>query len=281
MAACEARQTGVGAAKDTTMSSIEFDSHGQVGGRRTRCSLSEVLRWCGVPELVDGASDAAWLPLRTVHAGSTLVAEAQPLEWIYAVVAGSFKSLRIDHEGYEQVLGFALQGDLLGLDAVATLHHGCSVVALEDSAVAAIPASDVSPGHAAGRLPALEHLVWHALGLELQRRAETQYQMSAPSSEVRVARFLLELAARQRAIGHSGRSLNLTMSRRDIANSLGVAHESVSRALAVLAQAGCLQVHNRSIDILDGDELHALQRITRGAPRARALRHAHANVLMS
>lgn len=254
----------------------EFDSPQDAGEWRARCSLSDLLRWCGLPALVDRASDATWLPLRTVAAGSTLVAEAQPLEWIYAVVAGSFKSLRIDQEGYEQVLGFALQGDLLGLDAVSTLRHGCGIVALEDSAVAAIPAAVMRPGHREGQLPAFEHLVWHALGLELRRRAETQYQMSAHSSEVRVARFLLELGARQRAIGHSGRSLNLTMSRRDIASCLGVAHESVSRALAVLTHAGCLLVHNRSIDILDVDELRSLQRITRGAPRSRAQRHAHA-----
>lgn len=263
------------------MDTPEFDRHDHFGGRRARCSASEVLRWCGLPSLADGRSDAIWLTLRTVPAGSTLVSEGQPLQQIYAVVAGSFKSLRIDDEGYEQVLGFALQGDLLGLDALSSLRHGCSVVALEDSAVAAIAAAEARPNGHASQLPAFEQLVWHALGLELQRRAETQYQMSAPSTEVRIARFLLEMAERQRAIGHSGRSLNLTMSRRDIANCLGVAHESVSRALATLAQTGCLLVHNRSIDILDVDELRALQRITRGAPRSRALRHAHAHVMLS
>jgi CRP/FNR family transcriptional regulator len=124
-------------------------------------------------------------------------------------------------------------------------------------------------------------MVWHAAGQELCRRAETQYQMSAPSTEVRVARFLLDFGERQRQLGHSGRQLNLHMSRRDIASCLGVAHESVSRALATLVDAGCIHVHMREIEIVDADALRALQRVTRGAPRSRALRHAqvHAHPL--
>lgn len=244
--------------------------------RRARCSASDLLHWCGMSAWVDERSDAQFFPLRQVPALSTLIVEGQPAHHLYMVVAGSFKLTRTDDEGYEQVLGFALQGDLLGLDALPSQHHASSVLALEDGAVAALPLGDLMAPDA--RLPALEHMVWHGAGLELRRRAETQYQMSAPSTEVRVARFLLDLGQRQRALGHSGRQLNLRMSRRDIASCLGVAHESVSRALATLVQAGCIEVHMRDIEILDAAALQALQRVTRGAPRSRVLRHAQAHL---
>ncbi|MBK8105248.1 MAG: helix-turn-helix domain-containing protein [Betaproteobacteria bacterium] len=96
------------------------------------------------------------------------------------------------------------------------------------------------------------------------RRADTQYLMSAPSSEVRVARFVL--AQRQRALGHSDRRLRLSMTRRDIASYLGVAHETVSRALTALAQDGCIAVSHRDIEITDETGLRELQRMTRGRP---------------
>lgn len=245
--------------------------------RRARCTASDLLRWSGLGGLADEATDALCYSLRQVPMLSTLIVEGQPLHHLYVVVAGSFKSTRTDDEGYEQVLGFALQGEMLGLDALSTQRHACGVVALEDSAVAALPLTDLLPH--SSRLHAMEQLLWHAAGVELRNRAETQYQMSAPSTEVRLARFLLHLAQQQLALGHSGRQLNLRMSRRDIASCLGVAHESVSRALATLVQAGCITVNMREIEIVDPTAMHALQRVTRGAPRSRELRHAQAHML--
>jgi len=247
--------------------------------RRARCTASDLLRWSGLGALADEQTDALLFPLRQVQMMGTLIAEGQPLHHLYIVVAGSFKSTRTDDEGYEQVLGFAHQGEMLGLDALSTRCHASGVVALEDSAVAALPLSDLLPHDE--RLHAMEQLLWHAAGVELRNRAETQYQMSAPSTEVRLARFLLHLAQQQLALGHSGRHLYLRMSRRDIASCLGVAHESVSRALATLVQAGCITVNMREIEIVDAPALHALQRVTRGAPRSRELRHAMAHTYAS
>jgi len=118
------------------------------------------------------------------------------------------------------------------------------------------------------RIPALERLLHLATGTELMRRVDTQYLMSAPSSEVRVARFVLQLAQRQRALGHSDSRLLLFMTRRGIASYLGVAHETVSRALSALVQDGCIAASHRDIEILDEPGLRELQRMTRGrSPR--------------
>lgn len=232
-----------------------------------RCSASELLRWAGLASLVGPDTDAMSFSLRRVPAQVTLVAEGQPLQHLYGVAAGSFKCVQTDREGYEQVLGFALHGDLLGLDALYEHRHPSSVVALEDSSVAVLPMVDLLD--ASHRVPAVERLLLHATGAELLHRGDTQYLMSAPSSEVRVARFLLHFAQRQQAMGHSARRLRLRMTRRDIASCLGVAHETVSRALTALAQTGCIEVSHRDIEIVDPAALHELQRVTRGLPRAR------------
>jgi CRP/FNR family transcriptional regulator len=65
-------------------------------------------------------------------------------------------------------------------------------------------------------------------------------------------------------VGHSERRLRLFMTRRDIASYLGVAHETVSRALTALVQDGCIAVSHRDIEIVDEPALRELQRMTRG-----------------
>lgn len=239
-----------------------------------RCSASNVLRWVGLSELADHRTDEMVVATRRVRAESPLIHEGQPFEHLYFVGAGSFKCVQNDVEGYEQVLGFAFHGDVLGLDGMSRTRYPTGAVALEDSMVAVIPFRElIEQSH---HVPALEHLLHHAAGVELMHRGDTQYLMSAASAEVRVARFLLHFAQRQSALGLSNRRLRLRMTRRDIASCLGVAHETVSRALSALVLHGCITVLHRDIEITDAVALYELQRVTRGAPRGRRISEGQA-----
>jgi CRP/FNR family transcriptional regulator, anaerobic regulatory protein len=234
------------------------------GGRTAsagHCTASDMLRWAGLPALADAATDALPLALKRVLADRRLVHEGQPFEQLHVVAAGSFKCVQTDVEGYEQVLGFAVHGDVLGLDALGHPTHRSGAIALEDASVVVLPIHELKA--LSRELPALAAFLEHAAGVEIQRRAETQYLMSATSSVVRVARFLLHLAQRQSALGYSRRRLRIVMTRRDIASHLGIAHETVSRALGALSQQGCVQVSMHELEIVDEDALRALQRITR------------------
>jgi CRP/FNR family transcriptional regulator len=236
---------------------LEAPSKGNV-----RCTASDVLRWAGMATLANSDTDAIWFPLRRVRAERPLIHEGQPFESLHVVSGGSFKYIQTDIEGYEQVLGFAIHGDMVGLDGLGHTTHTTGAVALEDSTVVAIPFRELL---ALGRdVPALEALLHHAAGDEVVRRGDTQYLMAAPSSEVRVARFLLQLAERQAALGHSASRLRLCMTRRDIASYLGVAHETVSRAFTRLATDGLITVSQRDIELIDLPALRELQRMTRG-----------------
>ncbi|MFN9708864.1 MAG: Crp/Fnr family transcriptional regulator [Burkholderiales bacterium] len=227
-----------------------------------RCTASDVLNWSGMQALVSGETDRIIFSMRRVLLETPLVHEGQAVEYLYCVGAGSFKTVQTDLEGYEQVLGFCLHGDTIGLDGLCTNRHASGAIALEDSTVAVLPFRDLLS--LSRKLPAIEQFLHQALGSEMRHRSETQYLMSASSSEVRVARFLLHFSQRQNALGLSDRRLRLRMCRRDIASCLGLAHETVSRALTALAQAKCITVSNRDIEIIDAVLLHALQRATRG-----------------
>ena len=230
-----------------------------------RCTASDVLRWAGLQEHTSAETDTVFFSMRRLRAETALAHEGQAFEHLYFVSAGSFKSVQTDVEGYEQVLGFAIHGDSVGLDGLYQGRYTSTAIALEDSMVAVMPFRElVAAGH---RVSALEHLLLHAAGAELMHRSDTQYLMSAASSEVRVARFLLHLAQRQTAMGHSDRRFRLRMTRRDIASYLGVAHETVSRALTALSQSGYIAVSHRDIEITDAAALQELQRLTRGTWR--------------
>lgn len=235
---------------------------GLPGGVGVKCTASDALRWFGLPDQISLATDQISFPMKRVRAGRSLVVEGQSFEKLHLVSGGSFKCVQTDMDGYEQVLAFAIHGDIIGLDGLGQLRHGSGAVALEDSTVVTLPVQELlSLGR---QVPALEVLLHNAAGAEVARRGDTQYLMAAPSSEVRVARFLLQFARRQAALGHSERRLRMCMTRRDIASYLGVAHETVSRALTALAQDGCIVVSHRDIELVDFSALNELQRVTRG-----------------
>lgn len=245
----------------------------QPTGRRSLHSLrfAEVVR----PErLGERAHRPDAFPTRRIRCDHALIHEGNPFETLYFVCAGSFKCVQVDAEGYEQVLGFALHADMIGLDGISRGLYACGAVALEDATVAALPWAEVE--QAVRRIPAMERLFQRAVGAELLRRSDTQYLMSAASSEVRVARFLLHYARRQNALGYSDRRIRLRMTRRDIASHLGVAHETVSRALTALSDIGGIGVAYRDIEILNPGLLQAIQKVTRGSWKTALTAHAEA-----
>jgi CRP/FNR family transcriptional regulator, anaerobic regulatory protein len=225
-------------------------------------NIGDLLRLMGVtvndPRLVGGIA----VSTRRVRLGSVLFHEGAPAQAIYFVAVGTFKSLHIAEDGYEQVLGFAGRGEVLGYDAVCHGLHPTTAVALEDSTVHALALPDVFA--LCQRVPALDRVLHLALSRQLMHQVEIADLMAAVSAEVRLARFLVQLSEHMAEQGQSPRRLLLRMSRRDIASHIGVAHETVSRSFGVLMQLGCLAVCNREVEILDPERLRACASNTRG-----------------
>jgi CRP/FNR family transcriptional regulator, anaerobic regulatory protein len=236
--------------------------------------LSDLLRLLGSPpDDAVGALDFM-IPLWRVRSGATLLHEGAPVECVHVVRSGTFKSLKTSEDGYEQVLGFAGPGEVLGFEALCRGQQPMSAVALEDSTVYALPVRSLDGWRQSS--PALDHALQFALSRQLARVGEITEMMAAVAAEVRLARFLVWLSAHMFECGQSPRRLRLRMSRRDIASLLGVAHETVSRSFGSLVEWGYLRVDNREVEILDLDGLKAFKRCTRGFADQVSRRHGGA-----
>lgn len=230
-----------------------------------KAGLRDMLRRLGLPEADAMAVDAdAGVATWNVFQDGVLLREGDPAPPLYVVRSGMFKSTRVLEDGYEQVLSFALPGELLGSVALHGGRQPTTVTALQDSTVYALPLARLQALRAS--CPALDVALEQALSRQLVRTAEAA-AMSAPvSSEVRLARFLLWLSQCMADAGQSPRRLLLRMGRRDIASLLCVAHETVSRGFTNLATVGYVLARRKEVEILDPEGLRDFARFTRGTP---------------
>ncbi|WP_439112510.1 Crp/Fnr family transcriptional regulator [Hydrogenophaga sp.] len=254
-------------------------------------SFADLLQLLGV-EGADLAA-AAQMPmvLRRVHAGESLAHEGTPADAIFFVCAGTFKIFRTNEDGYEQVLAFAIRGEVLGFDALCMDSYPTAVSALEESSVYVVLKRDV---FALSQLIASFGLALQRAGsMTLARSRELVELLAAVASEVKLARFLIQLSRRMAGCGQSPRRFHLRMGRREIASLLGVAHETVSRSFSALAALGMVEVSDREVEILDMEGLKRFARSTRrhldepavsrarrpAAKRSAPVRHAMAQSL--
>ena len=203
----------------------------------------------------------AWLArtafaLRRVREGEALVHAGDKFHSLYVVRSGCFKTVYTDFSGSEQVLGFPMCGDLMGADGIDCGHYSSTAVSLDTSEVVIVPL--VSLARLVYECPSLEALLYRVLSRELVRVQNMAWTLGTLGAEGRVAAFLLNLSARLGALGYSRSSFNLRMTRQEIGSYLGLKLETVSRALSALNGAGCIQVHQRSIDIVDADALRGV-----------------------
>ena len=226
------------------------------GGAAERNALAELLYLMGSDARGADALPAVPILMRIVREGNTLFAEGAQAEAIYFIRAGTFKTFRTAEDGYEQVLGFAGRTELVGFESISTGHYASAAVALEDSSVYALLLRDLlSVGK---RNAGLDRTVLQAVSRAMVRRGELAGVMSAVAAEVKLARFFMHLSDFMRVAGQSALAFHLRMSRRDIASYLGVAHETISRAIAALVNLQLVSVRARDVQIRDMRGLQAL-----------------------
>jgi CRP/FNR family transcriptional regulator len=205
--------------------------------------------------------DEAWLArtvfaLRRVHEGESLVLAGDKFHSLYVVRSGCFKTVYTDFSGSEQVLGFPMCGDLMGADGIDSGHYSSTAISLDTSEVVIVPFASLA--RLADECPKLEALLYRVLSRELVRVQNMAWTLGTLGAEGRVAAFLLSFSARLGALGYSRSSFNLRMTRQELGSYLGLKLETVSRALSALNSSGVIQVHQRSIDIVDADALHGV-----------------------
>ncbi len=213
--------------------------------------------------------DEAWLArtafaLRRVREGEALVHAGDKFHSLYVVRSGCFKTVYTDFSGSEQVLAFPMCGDLMGADGIDSGHYSSTAISLDTSEVVIVPLASLA--RLVYECPSLETLLYRVLSRELVRVQNMAWTLGTLGAEGRVAAFLLSLSARLGALGYSRCSFNLRMTRQEIGSYLGLKLETVSRALSALNTAGVIQVHQRSIDIVDAAGLRAVVDPAAGDP---------------
>ena len=216
---------------------------------RCGCQLPQSCPLCSP----DGAYLLRWNTLsftvRKVLAGGVLYSKGNPLHCLHAVRTGSLKACLSLPDGREQVTGFHMAGDVVGLDGVADGWHRCTVIALEDTHTYAIayPFQLDSPADA----PTVHADLHRLLSLEISRSHWHMVLLAQLGAQERLAAFLLDLSQRSSARGHSAREFNLSMTRRDLGSYLGMALETVSRTFSEFKALHHVEVDRRHVRIPD------------------------------
>lgn len=190
---------------------------------------------------------------RKVEAGAHLYRAGQAFHALHLVDVGCLKTCELADDGREQVTGFRLRGDLVGVESIGLARYACDVVALETTFVWELPYPSVLT--ACAQVPELHARLSEAFAREIRRDRSWMLALGTLGAEARVAAFLLDLAERHAQLGLSRHHFILRMCRMDMANHLALKHETVSRALSRLHEAGLIAVSRRDVRILDGDGL--------------------------
>ena len=181
--------------------------------------------------------------------GDALFRNGAPFTALYAIKLGSLKTTVLSDDGREQVAGYHMAGDLLGLDGMGDDRHGCEAIALEDSELCVMPFTRIE--ELARHVPALQHNLHKFMSREIERDHRVMLLLGSMRAEERLAAFLLNLSQRFTARGFSPSEFNLRMKREEIGSYLGLKLETVSRLFSKFQEEGLVMVAGRSIKIID------------------------------
>ena len=186
---------------------------------------------------------------RRLKRGEALFAAGDEFRAVYAVRSGFFKTSLVDGEGREQVTGFFMGGELLGMHGIGTGRYSGAAIALEDSEVCVMPYSLIE--EMAREMPALQRNLHAVLAREIVRDHGVMLLLGSMRAEERLATFLLNLSRRFTARGYSSSDFHLRMTREEIGSYLGLKLETVSRIFSRFHDDGLIEVQQKHVRILD------------------------------
>jgi len=195
---------------------------------------------------------------RIFNRGEHIFDQSTPFRSCFAVKSGAVKTSIVSENGEEQVTGFFMPGELVGLDSMGSKQYACTARALERTSVCEFPVDRLE--ELTGKLPDLQHHMYHLMSQEIRGSHQLAMLLSKNTAEERIAALLLSLSSRFQRRRMSGTNFSLPMARNDIANFLGLAVETVSRVFTRFQNQGIISARGREVELLD---VEALQMVTR------------------
>jgi len=224
---------------------------------RVACSSCNLRELCLPADLTDAEMqrlENLTSAKRSFRRGDYLYRNGAAFDALYAVRTGFFKTQVMHEDGREQVTGFQMAGEIIGMDAISNDVHTCDAVALEDSEICELPFNRLEA--LSRELPTLQRHLHKIMSREIVRENGILLLLGSMRAEERLAAFLLNLSQRFAARGYSPTAFQLRMTRQEIGNYLGLKLETVSRTLSRFQGAGLISVRNKAVQILD---MQALQ----------------------
>lgn len=215
----------------------------------SQCNLRELCLPFGLSETEIDKLDSLVATRRRLKRGQHLYRAGDPFEAIYAIKTGFFKTDVLLEDGRDQVTGFQMGGEILGMDGISSELHNCNAVALEDSEVCVIPFSQLEG--LSREIKALQHHFHKVMSREIVRDHGVMMLLGTMRAEERLAAFLLNLSQRFTARGYSPQEFHLRMTREEIGSYLGLKLETVSRAFSRFQEEGFISVQQKHVRILD------------------------------
>ena len=228
----------------------------ELGPHCATCSLRGLCLTAGLaPDAMRRLDDIVGHRTR-IKKRDTLYRPGDPFTALYAIRLGSFKTVLLAEDGREQITGYHMSGDIVGLDGISADCHACEAIALEDSEVCVLPFDRLD--ELAHDEPHLRHNLYRFISKDICRDQDMMLVLGSRCAEERLALFLLNLADRYQARGYSPSEFVLRMTREEIASYLGLKLETVSRLFSHLHESGLIQVQGRAIKLLDPTGLRQL-----------------------
>ena len=217
------------------------------------CSLVELCLPRGLNNDDLHALDDIIQQRRLVQKGELIFGQGEKSGCIFAVRSGAVKTYTTAKDGEEQILGFHLPGELLGLDGLDNQIHSCSGVALDTATICELPITDLNT--LCIEMPGLQQQLLNLISHEITKDHTMLLLLARRNAEQKLATFLINLSGRLEARGYSANEFDLKMSRYDIGNYLGLADETVSRLISKFRDQRFINADRKKISILNHDML--------------------------
>ena len=193
---------------------------------------------------------------RKIARGETLFRNGEKFNALFAIRTGFFKTCISSEDGRDQVTGFQMAGEIIGLDGIVSDQHTCDAVALEDAEVCVMTFDRIE--ELSREINALQRHVHKIMSREIVREHGVMLLLGSMRAEERLAAFLLNLVQRLHARGFSQSELVLRMTREEIGSYLGLKLETVSRTFSKFVEDGIVEVKQRHVRILNTESLQRL-----------------------
>jgi len=222
----------------------------------SNCNLRELCMPLGLNAAELLRIDEVVSQRKKIAKGESLFRNGDKFNALYAIRTGFFKTCVSSEDGRDQVTGFQMAGEIMGLDGIVSDHHTCDAIALEDAEVCVMPFEHIE--ELSREINALQHHVHKIMSREIVREHGVMLLLGSMRAEERLAAFLLNLVQRLHARGFSQSELVLRMTREEIGSYLGLKLETVSRTFSKFVEEGIVEVKQRHVRILNAEALKNL-----------------------